>query len=111
MHIRNGAQLLNITLLPLSFACLAAAAAVAPAPVILTVPLTSRYATAKPHNLELRIVAWDLILLLALYDSFYSSFIVTQWMIDLINYCPASFQYFDIPFLYYYVIILALIHQ
>ena len=42
MHLVNGAQVLNVTLLSLSFAYLSLA--LVPAPVIVIVPLTSKYA-------------------------------------------------------------------
>ena len=44
MHLVTGAQVLNITLLSLSSACLAWA--LAPAPVIVIVPFTSKYESA-----------------------------------------------------------------
>ena len=44
MHLVNGAQFLNITPLFLSSACLAAASS--PARVVVTVTLTSMYASA-----------------------------------------------------------------
>ena len=44
MHLVNGAQFSNVTLLSLSSACLAAASS--PAPVIVMVPFTSMYESA-----------------------------------------------------------------
>ena len=44
MHLVTGAQVLNITLLSLSSAYLASA--LAPAPVIVIVPFTSKYESA-----------------------------------------------------------------
>ena len=87
MHLVNGAQFLNVTLLFLSSACLAVnnCASVLPSagpasPVIVIVPLTSIYASVQPHKLDLSIVVLNVISLLV-YVSFDSSFISTQFFV------------------------------
>ena len=73
IRLVNGAQFLNVTPLFLSSSCLAEAS---PAPVIVIVPLTSMYASAKSHKLDLSIAVLNLISL-PVYVLLDSSFIST----------------------------------
>ena len=74
MHLVNGAQFLNTTLLFLSPHCLAAA--LFPALVIVIVPLTNMYASAQPHKSDFSIIVLYLIYALV-YVPLESSFIST----------------------------------
>ena len=69
MHLVNGAQSLNVTPLFLSSACLAAT--LSPAPVIVIVPFTSMYESAKSHRFHLSIVVFNLIITICIISSLF----------------------------------------
>ena len=72
MHLVNGAQFLNITLLFLSSNRFTAS--LSPASVIVMVPFTSMYASVYSHKLDFSIVFLNLISLPASYVPLDSSF-------------------------------------
>ena len=106
MHLVNGTQLLNITLLFLSSARLVGASP--PAPVIAIASLTSMCASEKSHKIDLSIVVLNLISLPVVYPPLGSSFTSTEFFVlnldgvDLMLCRLKNLLFFDIPLLYCY---------